>query len=110
MIWMLSPETPKCAAALTASAANCASEGRLGAFAELSSQVPPSGLAAGWPTGVPAPLHWVVPLATPSQYWVCEVKKVSPLPYACWKNDCCSAASPEGSLVTVVPVPHWLPQ
>src|SRR5258708_18145173 len=87
MIWMLSPETPKCAAARTASVASCEFDGFRGAVVAESSQVPASGFAAGGPTEAP-PL-WV--------YWVCGVKYVSPLPDAWLKNDDWSAASPDGS-------------
>ena len=69
VVFELAEVLPKCAAALTASLAICASVGEDGAALALSYQTPartPEGLVAA----VPAPLQKMVPLETPSQYCV----------------------------------------
>src|SRR4051794_10576421 len=60
---------PKCAAALTASAASWDCVGLDGAAAPLSDHVP-ARMCDGLPAAWPAPLHEIVPLATPWQYCV----------------------------------------
>ena len=105
----MSPETPKCDAARTASAAIWLPLGRFGAVTPLSTQVPLTGLDEACPTCVPALPHWVVPTGTPWQYWVVEVDQVSPLPARAPRKASWSGASPAGSFVTVEE-PHWEPQ
>src|SRR5438552_242350 len=100
----------KIPAARTASAAIWLCFGRVGATTAVSESTPMSGEVVGWVIrfAVLAALQFVLPVATPWQYWVVEVLHVSPPPpdeesplRKPWRY----AASPIRSLLV-----HWLPQ
>src|SRR5689334_545366 len=79
-ICTLVPLTPKWVAARCASVVSWACEARAGDLTPLSTQVPASGLEAGWPACVPAVPQIVLPTATPEQYCVVDVDQLSPAP------------------------------
>jgi hypothetical protein len=86
---------PKCAAALTASAASCDWLGLDGAAEPLSDHVP-ARMCDGLPAAWPAPLQKNVPLATPWQY--CVTLFSHELPPTPLRKLLRMPASPDGSL------------
>src|SRR6476646_3417210 len=97
---------PKCAAALTASAASWLCVGWLGAAAPPSNHVPPRRLPPGFTAWTPLVPQVTVPDGRPWQYWVTEL--FHELPPTRLKKSCWMATSPDGSFDPFEP--HWEPQ